>query len=407
MDLDAPQMLAPPDAAADAAAAAFAVLSVKRANTAAIKLPAVALEDLDEEAAAALLVQPLENPLQVAARCMSKLPAVIRLVLSRSNGSDVNFFLAAQAVSRIVGCYHHILPLLLRYFRSSKSLLSLLENAPSVPSNEATEGQFCVLNILKTALRLYEVAPDYMLHMWEWTPVARVLASQVEQERALGVQVLSMILHLTEKESIQLASGLHQVNLSAGAMGQGQGGGGDVDGDEEEKEVQLATLFAHDVAVERAPAALQAWRASHESSSTGVDLGGVLLERELDGGDDATELSHGSHEGGGGRKDKFVLTNTVNGNLARFGAALCRDAPILVEGPSASGKTAMVSVPRVVLRVLYHLQSNNIYIYIHKQIYICIYICIYTCVCTCVCIVPRVGYHFLVSQIVQRPTSCT
>ena len=38
--------------------------------------------------------------------------------------------------------------------------------------------------------------------------VARVLASPLERERALGMQILSMILHLTEKESAQLASGL-------------------------------------------------------------------------------------------------------------------------------------------------------------------------------------------------------
>ena len=134
-------------------------------------LPAVAHEGLDEEEAAARLIQPRDNALQIAARCMSKLPAVVRLALARAGGSDADFFLAAQAVSRIVGCYPHILPLLLRHFRTSKSLLALLEGAPSLPPHEAASGQMCAINILETALRLYDAAPENMLHMWEWTPV--------------------------------------------------------------------------------------------------------------------------------------------------------------------------------------------------------------------------------------------
>lgn len=50
--------------------------------------------------------------------------------------------------------------------------------------------------------------------------VARVLASPLERERALGMQILSMILHLTEKESAQLASGL-QVPTRARIPGEG------------------------------------------------------------------------------------------------------------------------------------------------------------------------------------------
>ena len=135
-----------------------------------------------------------ENTLAVAARCKSKLSSVIRSVFSRTVGSDAKFFLAVQAASRIVQCYTHILPLLLRFLRTSKSLLSLLEGAPSLAAHEASAGHLCVLNILKTALRLYEVAPESMLHMWEWMPVMRVLASEVDHERALAVDVCWLML---------------------------------------------------------------------------------------------------------------------------------------------------------------------------------------------------------------------
>lgn len=279
------------------------------ATTAACQLPAVRHEDLDEESAAQLLIQPRENPLQVAARCISRLPAVVRRVLSGSASSDENFFFAAQATSRIVACYPHILPLVLRHFRTSKSLLSLLEGAPSLQPQEAADGQMCIINILKTALRFYEAAADCMLHMWEWTPVARVLASPVELERALGVRVVSMILHLTEKESAQLASSLDIAGIREAMSNKESGGLEQGDEDEEDRIVLLSSLFAHDVAAERAPAALDAWRESLQSSTTGVDLGGVLLERELDGGDvDAetsyaamnTALEHGDAVRGGG-----------------------------------------------------------------------------------------------------------
>jgi len=216
----------------------------------------------------------------------------------------------------------------------------------------------CAINILETALRLYDAAPEYMLHMWEWTPVARVLASPVERERALGVRILSMILHLTEKESEQLASGLQVHTLArlpggcSVALGGGLGGR-----DVEERDVRLSSLFAHDVDPARVPAALEAWRAGRaqfSSGRAGVDLGGVLLERELDGDRDreyeANQGTAGCEDGVRGRgewmgedEERFVETRTVRGNLARLGAALCRDCAILVEGPSASGKTSMVT----------------------------------------------------------------
>ncbi len=167
MDEDAP----PPQIAAPAVHNPAEHGIATAAAAAGAVLPAVAHEDLDEEEASALLIHPRNNALQIAARCMSKLPAVVRLALARAGGSDADFFLAAQAVSRIVGCYPHILPLLLRHFRTSKSLLALLECAPSLPPHEAASGQLCAINILETALRLYDVAPEYMLHMWEWTPV--------------------------------------------------------------------------------------------------------------------------------------------------------------------------------------------------------------------------------------------
>ena len=122
--------------------------------------------------------------------------------------------------------------------------------------------------------------------------------------------------------------------------------------DEEERGVQLSALFAHDVDAARAPAALEAWRARREASRTGVDLGGVVLERELDG-DKESQVPHGAGacgdavrgrgEGAGeAGSEQFVLTRTVRANLARLGAALCRDTAVLVEGPAASGKSAMV-----------------------------------------------------------------
>jgi hypothetical protein len=163
MDVDVPSQPAGAAAGerpAPSAATAAQPPRVPEATAASAVLPAVAHEDLEEEAAAERLIQPRENPLQIAARCMSKLPAVVRLALARASVSDVtnsqkcsiltythsytwaltfeNFyqgdsFLAAQAVSRIVASYPHILPLLLRHFRTSKSLLSLLEGAPSLP----------------------------------------------------------------------------------------------------------------------------------------------------------------------------------------------------------------------------------------------------------------------------------
>ena len=321
----------------------------KRAAVAAAKLKVVVDEDLGEDEAAALLLQPRSNPLQVASRCMSKLPAVVRLVLSRCNGSDLNFFYAAQATSRIAASYPHILPQLVRFFRTSKSLLMLLEDAPSLPSNEAINGAFCVHNVLETALRFYEIAPDSMLRMWEWTPVTRVLASTIEQERALGVQALSMILHLSEQETAQFARGIVRGAMGGANAGVSAFADACTCRDDVERREQLSSLFAHDVAPERVQPAVKSWRQSHKAAhSSIVDLGGVLLERELDGCDDGSATNNGTFDSAdearnrSGHQDEFVLTETVRGNLARLGAALCRDAPILVGGPSASGKTAVV-----------------------------------------------------------------
>lgn len=320
----------------------------KRASIAAAKLKVVAHEDLCEDEAASLLLQPRSNPLQIANRCMSKIPAVIRLVLSRCSGSDLNFFFAAQATSRIVASYPHILPQLLRFFRTSKSLLLLLEDAPSLSSSDALNGGFCVLNVLETALRFYELAPDTVLRMWEWTPVTRVLDSKMEEERALGVRILSMILHLSEQETSQLAKSVVKAAITGGNAGADCLADAYNSRDEMERREHLASLFAHDVAPERVQPAIKGWRQSHKSAASSVDLGGVLLEREQEDCNDGAAASHSSIGGAdearahSGDCDQFVFTETVQGNLARLGAALCRDAAILVGGPSASGKTAVV-----------------------------------------------------------------
>jgi hypothetical protein len=92
MDVDAPQQpegAAAGERPAPAAAPAAQPPRVPAATAASAVLPAVAHEDLEEEAAAERLIQPRENPLKIAARCMSKLPAVVRLALARASGSDV------------------------------------------------------------------------------------------------------------------------------------------------------------------------------------------------------------------------------------------------------------------------------------------------------------------------------
>jgi hypothetical protein len=89
-------------------------------------------------------------------------------------------------------------------------------------------------------------------------------------------------------------------------------------------------MFAHEVGGAEAGGAVERWRGGQRARSNvtegggGVDLGGILLERDLDCGDDGADMSGGWGAGVGG-EGSFVVTNTVRDNLARLGAALCRD----------------------------------------------------------------------------------
>ena len=178
--------------------------------------------------------------------------------------------------------------------------------------------------------------------MWEWGPAASLLASENAAVRAEAAAVLALMLELTEEEGAVLAG---CVAASAG-------------------DADLPTAPAIDISAHDAlrgssdPAAALAWAraflpegtTSSASESAGgagasiiapagphaVSVGGVLVQREGSGAGVAA-----SGGGAAGRRG-LVETETVRRNMVRMATALSREAPILVEGASGAGKTALV-----------------------------------------------------------------
>eukprot|EP00960_Hanusia_phi_P077486 768699-Hanusia_phi.AAC.9 len=93
--------------------------------------------------------------------------------------------LSTERVVRILPLYPSILDTLLRTFRNSRSLIALVENAPD---KDDDGHDYTRLNVLRTIFRLIDVrpgcsSPKELTHMWEWTPLLKILKSPSHRQR--------------------------------------------------------------------------------------------------------------------------------------------------------------------------------------------------------------------------------
>ncbi|KAF9575027.1 AAA ATPase midasin [Mortierella alpina] len=184
---------------------------------------------------------------------------------------------------------------------------------------------------LMTCFRLLTYSPSTFVPLWDWTPLYSLLSYNDEPLRYLALRCLAIVLDIRDD---QLGAAL-KVHLPQGTDISWITGS-------QKYQADLLTLVEQDrisaaqLALFRNPAISTADGETRRISSKDlspltVNLCGVLLPRSTAHPEHSTLPQH-----------KLVLTETTKHNLHSIGLALSIGAPVLLEGVTGAGKTALV-----------------------------------------------------------------
>ncbi|KAG0206795.1 AAA ATPase midasin [Mortierella sp. GBA30] len=184
---------------------------------------------------------------------------------------------------------------------------------------------------LMTCFRLLTYSQSTFAPLWDWTPVYNLLSYNDEALKYLAIRCLAIVLDIRDDQigtalSIHLAEGA-DISWITGSQ---------------KYKADLLTLVEQDrisaaqLALFRNPAisgqdGSSRRILSEDLSPLTVNLCGVLLPRSTAHHEHSTLPQH-----------KLVLTETTKHNLHSIGLALSIGAPVLLEGVTGAGKTALV-----------------------------------------------------------------
>ncbi|KAG0044860.1 AAA ATPase midasin [Gryganskiella cystojenkinii] len=195
------------------------------------------------------------------------------------------------------------------------------------PAEEVTTR---ALNTLMTCFRLLNFSQSTFTTLWDWTPIYNLLSYNDEAIKYLAIRCLAIVLDIRDDqigEALKTHLNGADVNWIAGSQ---------------KYQADLLSLLEQD---RISAAQLSLFKNPAMSSGTDnaryiteadlspltVNLCGVLLAR-----------SSSSHGQSTSSKTKLVLTDTTKHNLHSIGLALSIGAPVLLEGVTGAGKTALV-----------------------------------------------------------------
>ncbi|KAG0341494.1 AAA ATPase midasin [Podila horticola] len=247
---------------------------------------------------------------------------------------------ALQDLESMARAFALILPIVpqatsfaVRLFSNAPSPLewlnTLTEHDLASPSPDNTRR---AQDTLMTCFRLLNYSPSTFVPLWDWTPIYNLLSFNDDALKYLTIRCLAVVLDIRDD---QIGSAL-KVHLTQGT---------DISwivGSQKFK-ADLLTLTEQD---RISTAQLSLFKnppmstseenvrriTAQDLSPFTVNLCGVLLARSIGVEHEQSSLS----------KHKLVLTETTKQNLHSIGLALSIGAPVLLEGVTGAGKTALV-----------------------------------------------------------------
>ncbi|KAF9140977.1 AAA ATPase midasin [Mortierella sp. GBA39] len=208
-------------------------------------------------------------------------------------------------------------------------LNTLTENDLNAPSEAVTKR---AQDTLMTCFRLLNFSQPTFGSLWDWTPLYNLLSFNDEALKYLAIRCLAIVLDIRDDQigsalKVHLAEGT-DINWIVGSQ---------------KYKADLLTLMEQDrISTEQLAlfgntavvASEDPYRrlTAEDLSPLTVNLCGVLLPRS----------TSPQHEQSTLPEHKLVLTETTKHNLHSIGLALSIGAPVLLEGVTGAGKTALV-----------------------------------------------------------------
>ena len=243
--------------------------------------------------------------------------------------SDEALFLSLQAASKLLSVYPHVLDTFLSSIQSTHSIFDLAVRAPQNPL--CVQGNlFSRTEVLKLANSLLKQSAGRVLEIWEWSPIVSLFTNSSQDVKVQAVRVVGAVLSLSEW---QISSMVRQVTGGNGCLTEVS----DcrlLHGENEEK-LECVRLFLcgiHSISPGN----------GQDISFHKLAIGQCEDFKKMSDNFGAlfSDMAPGYHASL--FNNDFVHTATTCRNLSSMAIALCQHRPLLVEGPTGSGKTALV-----------------------------------------------------------------
>ncbi|KAI8600925.1 P-loop containing nucleoside triphosphate hydrolase protein [Dissophora ornata] len=200
---------------------------------------------------------------------------------------------------------------------------------------------------LMTCFRLLNFSQSTFATLWDWTPIYNLLLLNDDPLKYLAIRCLAIVLDIRDD---QIGKAL-KAHLENNGINNNTSNGKDVADVERGVHIRILHLMEQDrisaaqLALFKNPAIASSLEGINYRQITAEDLSpltvnlcGVLLARSSNSHHHQDHSSSSSSS----TEHKLVLTETTKHNLNSIGLALSIGAPVLLEGVTGAGKTALV-----------------------------------------------------------------
>ncbi|KAM3579719.1 AAA ATPase midasin [Umbelopsis sp. WA50703] len=244
----------------------------------------------------------------------------------------------AKAFSVILPIVPQTKSLAVTFFAQSPSLFERLNYIDSYNHVEnGIASNTALIDLLLTTYRLLSYSAASFSPLWSWSPLFSLLSSSTTNTvRYLTILCLSRVYGITDKKTSEALHALTNCNEAEVEEFL-------VDIDSQKVDLRALTIFEQErlakaqiemLANSRYNKQPSAYLAEGDLSALTIDLCGILLPKPQ---------QHVNENGEVAKKvEPLVLTETTAKNLHTIGLALSMGAPVLLEGVTGAGKTALV-----------------------------------------------------------------
>eukprot|EP01114_Cavostelium_apophysatum_P009738 TRINITY_DN2299_c0_g1_i6.p1 TRINITY_DN2299_c0_g1~~TRINITY_DN2299_c0_g1_i6.p1 ORF type:complete len:3028 (+),score=822.70 TRINITY_DN2299_c0_g1_i6:117-9200(+) len=242
---------------------------------------------------------------------ISELPSLIDNNAANSEKFFADFLAVSVSFSKLLPLCPHSLRFVLQFYKNSTPLFSMLD---TLYYNSQIKNDERLVSLLKASYRFLKFFPTEFRSLWNWSPIFSFADHPNPEVRWYTLQCVSIYLGISDATKTKLLNNVEN-SLSMSTV------------DEESDSLENLLIYLHrNDAVPAEPHNMCVTAADLNQHI--VDVCGILLSKT------STETPKAA--------SCFIYTKTSQSNMKTLALAVSRGMPILLEGVTGAGKTALI-----------------------------------------------------------------